>query len=303
MEIKTVAVIGAGTMGSGIAQVAAQAGYNVILIMRFHLPENLKGPIPEKDLPQLKEEYCARRMAPISTSLDRLIKKGLIQETNKKTILGRIKGTLDIKEARNAQLVIESVAENMELKSSIFKELDAICPPETILASNTSTLPISAISASVKRKDKVIGIHFMNPVPVMKGVEVIVSAFTSKDTLDTSRSFVKSLGKEPCEAKDHAGFIVSRLLDVLMNEAIQCVVDGNRPEEVDKAMKLCCNFPIGPLELCDLTGADVVLRGLETMEAEFGERLKAVALLKSQVQSGALGRKTGKGFYNYPPGL
>ncbi len=296
MEIKTVAVIGAGTMGSGIAQVAAQAGYNVILIM-----ENLQGQIPEKDLPRLQAEYCVRGIAPIGGSLDRLIKRGLIQEADKKAILGRIKGTVNMNEAKAAQLVIESVTETLELKSSIFKDLDAICPPETILASNTSTLPISAISSSIKRKDRVIGIHFMNPVPVMKGVEVILSTFTSQDTADTSKNFVKSLDKEPCEAKDHAGFIVSRLLDVLINEAVQCVMDGNKPEEVDKAMKLCCNFPIGPLELCDLVGADVVLHGLETMENEFGERLKAVPLLKSQVRSGALGRKTGKGFYDYAP--
>lgn len=217
----------------------------------------------------------------------------------KKVILGRIITTTDMKEAKNAQLVIESAPEVLELKAGIFKELDAICPPETILASNTSALPISAISTAVKRKDKVIGIHFMNPVPVMKGVEVIISTFTSKETVDVSKAFVVKIGKEPCEAKDYAGFIVSRLVDVLMNEAIQCVMDGNKPEEVDKAMRLCCNHPIGPLELCDLAGADIVLHGLETMEKEFGERLKAVPLLKSQVRSGALGRKTGRGFYDY----
>jgi 3-hydroxybutyryl-CoA dehydrogenase len=133
----------------------------------------------------------------------------------------------------------------------------------------------------------------------MKGVEVIVSTSTSAETVEASKNFVKSLGKEPCEAKDYAGFIVSRLVDVLMNEAIQCVMDGNKPEEVDKAMRLCANHPIGPLELCDLAGADIVLHGLETMEKEFGERLKANPLLKSQVRSGALGRKTGRGFYDY----
>jgi 3-hydroxybutyryl-CoA dehydrogenase len=133
----------------------------------------------------------------------------------------------------------------------------------------------------------------------MKGVEVIVSTFTSPDTVEISKNFVKSLGKEPCEAKDYAGFIVSRLVDVLMNEAVQCVMDGNKPEEVDKAMRLCCNFPIGPLELADLAGIDIVLHGLETMEKEFGERLRAVPLLKAMVRAGALGRKTGRGFYDY----
>ncbi|MCR4394866.1 MAG: 3-hydroxyacyl-CoA dehydrogenase NAD-binding domain-containing protein [Dehalococcoidales bacterium] len=280
MEIKTVAVIGAGTMGNGIAQVTAAAGYNVIMT-------------------DIKQEFLDKAMNTIAGSCDRLIKKGTIQEADKQAILARIKPTVDMKEARNAQLVIESAPEDLNLKMNIFKELDEMCPPETILASNTSALPISAIATSVKRKDKVIGIHFMNPVPVIKGVEVIVSTYTSPETVELSKNFVKSLGKEPCEAKDYAGFIVSRLVDVLMNEAIQCVMDGNKPEEIDKAMKLCCNFPMGPLELCDLAGADIVLHGLETMEKEFGERLRPVPLLKSQVRSGALGRKTGKGFYDY----
>lgn len=280
MEIKTVAVIGAGTMGNGIAQVTAQAGYNVIMT-------------------DIKDEFLARGMNTIGGSLDRLIKKGTLQEADKQAILGRIKTTLDLNEARNAQLVIESAPEVLELKANIFKTLDEVCPPETILASNTSALPIGSISSAISRKEKVIGIHFMNPVPVMKGVEVIVSTYTSEDTVETSKNFVKSLGKEPCEAKDYAGFIVSRLVDVLMNEAAQCVMDGNKPEEVDKAMRLCCNFPIGPLELADLAGVDIVLHGLETMEKEFGERLKAVPLLKAMVRAGALGRKTGKGFYDY----
>ncbi len=280
MDIKPVAVIGAGTMGNGIAQVVAQAGYNVIMT-------------------DIKDEFLAKGMSTIGGSLDRLIKKGTLKEEDKTAILGRIKTTIDLKEARNAQLVIESAPEILDLKASIFKDLESICPPETILASNTSALPISAISTSIKRKDKVIGIHFMNPVPVMKGVEVIVSTSTSAETVEASKNFVKSLGKEPCEAKDYAGFIVSRLVDVLMNEDIQCVMDGNKPEEVDKAMRLCANHPIGPLELCDLAGADIVLHGLETMEKEFGERLKANPLLKSQVRSGALGRKTGRGFYDY----
>jgi 3-hydroxybutyryl-CoA dehydrogenase len=280
LEIKTVAVIGAGTMGNGIAQVTAAAGYNVIMT-------------------DIKQEFLDKAMATISGSCDRMIKKGTMQEDAKKALLSRIKTSVDMKDAKDAQLVIESAPEILELKSNIFKELDAACSPETILASNTSALPISSITGSVRRKDKVVGIHFMNPVPVMKGVEVIVSTYTSPETVEAAKNFVKAIGKEPCEAKDYAGFIVSRLVDVLMNEAIQCVMDGNKPEEVDKAMKLCANFPMGPLELCDLAGADIVLHGLETMEKEFGERLKAVPLLKSQVRSGALGRKTGRGFYDH----
>jgi 3-hydroxybutyryl-CoA dehydrogenase len=280
LEIKTVAVIGAGTMGNGIAQVVAAAGFNVIMT-------------------DIKDEFLAKGISTISGSLDRLIKKATCTEEQKKAILARIKTTTDMTEARHAQLVIESAPEILELKASIFKELEACCPPETILASNTSALPISAIASAIKKKDKCIGIHFMNPVPMLKGVEVIVSTYTSAETVEAAKNFVKAIGKEPCEAKDYAGFIVSRLVDVLMNEAAQCVMDGKKPEEVDKAMRLCCNFPLGPLELCDLAGADIVVHGLDTMEKEFGGRLKAVPLLKSQVRSGALGRKTGKGFYDY----
>jgi 3-hydroxybutyryl-CoA dehydrogenase len=280
MEIKNVAVIGAGVMGSGIAQVTAAAGYNVVMT-------------------DIKDEFLTKAVGNIEKSLDRLIKKGTLQEVEKKAIIARIKTATDLKEIKDCQLVIESAPEILELKANIFKQLEAICSPETILASNTSALPISAIASSIKRKDKVIGIHFMNPVPMMKGVEVIVSTHTSQDTIDSSKEYVKKIGKESCEARDYAGFIVSRLVDVLMNEAMLCIMDGNKAEEVDKAMRLCCNFPIGPLELCDLAGADIVMHGLETMEKEFGERLKACPLLKSQVRSGQLGRKTGKGFYDY----
>ncbi len=280
MEIKNVAVIGAGVMGSGIAQVTAAAGYNVVMT-------------------DIKDEFLSKAVANIEKSLDRMIKKGTLQEADKQAIVARIKTTTDLNEVKDCQLVIESAPEVLELKSDIFKRLESICPPETILASNTSALPISAIASAIKRKDKVIGIHFMNPVPVMKGVEVIVSTHTSQDTIDTGKEYIKKLGKEPCEARDYAGFIVSRLVDVLMNEAMLCIMDGNKPEEVDKAMRLCCNFPIGPLELSDLAGADIVMHGMETMEKEFGERLRPCPLLKSQVRSGQLGRKTGKGFYDY----
>ena len=282
MDIKNVFVIGAGVMGNGIAQVTAAAGYNVTMI-------------------DIKEEIISKALATIEKSLDRKIKKGDIQEEDKKTTLSRIRTTLEIKDAKDADLVIEAIPEDLELKLNAFKELDNICPEHTILSSNTSALPISAMAVATSdvRQSKVIGIHFMNPVPVMKGVELIPGRHTSDQTIQSSKDFVKRLGKEPCEAVDYAGFIVSRILDAMMNEAFRCVMDGNKPEEIDKAMKLCANFPMGPLELCDLAGADIVLHGLETMHKEFGNRFHPAPLLLSMVRSGDLGRKSGRGFYDY----
>ncbi|MBN1161214.1 MAG: 3-hydroxybutyryl-CoA dehydrogenase [Dehalococcoidales bacterium] len=280
MDIKKVFVIGAGTMGNGIAQVSAQAGYDVIMS-------------------DIKDEFIQKGMAAIEKSLDRMVKKEIIQESEKAAIVARIKTTTDNEDAKDADLVVEAAPEILDLKKNIFKELDGICKSDAILATNTSSLPIGEIAAATKKPERVIGIHFMNPVPVMKGVEVIPARQTSAATLEASKEYVTKIGKEPCEARDYAGFIVSRLVDALMNEAFWCVMDGNKPEEVDKAVKLCLNHPMGPLELCDLAGADVVLHGLETMYEEFGERLMPAPLLKNMVRSGDLGRKTGKGFYDY----
>jgi len=278
--IKNVFVIGAGTMGNGIAQVSAQAGYSVTMS-------------------DIKDEFISKGMAAIEKSLDRGVKKGTMQESEKAALMSRIKTTLDMNDAKDADLVIEAAPEVIDLKKNIFKQLDEICKEDAILATNTSSLPVGEIATATKRPEKVVGIHFMNPVPVIKGVEVIPGMKTSNDVLEASKEYVRSIGKEPCEAKDLSGFIVSRLVDVLMNEAIRCVMDGNKPEEIDKAMRLCCNFPIGPLELCDLAGADIVLHGTETMYAEFGERWMPAPLLKSMVQEGKLGRKTSRGFYDY----
>jgi 3-hydroxybutyryl-CoA dehydrogenase len=280
VAIKSVFVIGAGTMGNGIAQVSAQAGYEVTMS-------------------DIKDEFIQKGLAAIEKSLDRSIKKGTLQESDKAAIMGRIKTSLDVKDAKNADLVIEAAPEILDLKKGIFKQLDEVCKADAILATNTSSLPIGAIAASTSRPGRVIGIHFMNPVPVMKGVEVIPGRNTAADVLEASKEYVRQIGKEPCEARDYAGFIVSRLVDALMNEAFHCVMDGNKPEEVDKAVKLCLNHPMGPLELCDLAGADIVLHGLETMYEEFGERLMPAPLLKNMVRSGDLGRKTGRGFYDY----
>jgi 3-hydroxybutyryl-CoA dehydrogenase len=280
MVIKKVFVIGAGTMGNGIAQVSAQAGYDVVMS-------------------DIKDEFIKKGMAAIDNSLGRLVKKGTMQEGEKAAIIARIKTTTDNKDARDADMIIEAAPEILELKKNIFKQIDEICRPDAILATNTSSLPIGEIATAVKNPARVIGIHFMNPVPVMKGVEVIPGRQTSPATLEVAKEYVRKIGKEPCEARDYAGFIVSRLVDALMNEAFWCVMDGNKPEEVDKAIKLCLNHPMGPLELCDLAGADVVMHGLETMYEEFGERLMPAPLLKNMVRSGDLGRKTGRGFYEY----
>lgn len=280
MEIKNVSVIGAGAMGSGIAQVAAQAGYNVMM-------------------EDISEEILNRALGSIDKSLGRGVQKGTIGEHDKASIMSRISTAIGLNIAENADLVIEAVPEEIELKLATFKELDSICPEHTILSSNTSALPISAMAAATNRQPRVIGIHFMMPAPIMKGVELIRGRHTSDETFQISKAFIESLGKEPCEAVDYAGFIVTRILDAMLNEAFYCVADGNKPDQVDKAMRLCCNFPMGPLELCDLVGADITLHGLETVCREFGDRLHPAPLLVSMVRSGDLGRKTGKGFYDY----
>src|SRR4030042_1312531 len=280
MAIKKVFVIGAGTMGNGIAQVSAQAGSDVVRS-------------------DIKDEFVQKGIAAIEKSLDRMIKRETLQESEKTAIMSRIKTTLDTKDAKDADMVSEGAPEILELKKKIFKQLDEAGKPDAILATNTSSLPIGAIAAVAKNPGRVIGIHFMNPVPVMKGVEVIPGRHTTAEVLEAAKEYVKKIGKEPCEARDYAGFIVSRLVDALMNEAFYCVMDGNKPEEVDKAVKLCLNHPMGPLELCDLVGADTVMHGLETMYQEFGERLMPAPLLKNMVRSGDLGRKTGRGFYDY----
>ena len=238
-------------------------------------------------------------MNSIDKSLQRGVEKGKMKAEEKAAILSRIKPVTDLREAKKADLVIEAVFEDLEVKKKVFKALDEACPPHAILASNTSALPIAAMASVTKRPDKVLGLHFMNPVPIMRGVEIIRAMTTSEETMAIGRDYLKRLGKEIVEAVDYAGFIVSRVLDAMLNEAVRCVMDGNRPEEVDKAMKICTNFPMGPLELIDLAGVDIVFHGLETMEKDFGDRFHPAHLLRQMVRAGHLGRKTGKGFYNY----
>lgn len=279
-KIKNVFVAGSGTMGNGIAQVIAESGREVVLY-------------------DLKKEIVARALETIEKSLQRFVDKGKKSNGEKEAILRRITQSTDLNSVAGADLVIEAVFENLGVKQELLQKLDEICDAEAIIGSNTSTLPIAALAAATKRPDKVIGIHFMNPVPLMKGIEIIPGLDTSKETLETIKEFVKSLGKEPVKALDYAGFVSSRVLDAMLNEAVKCVMEGNKPEEIDRNMKFCCNFPMGPLELIDLVGVDIVLHGLETMQREFGDKYQPAPLLRQMVRAGHLGRKTGRGFYDY----
>ncbi|MBE3589169.1 MAG: NAD(P)-binding domain-containing protein [Thermoanaerobacteraceae bacterium] len=280
-DIKKVSVIGAGTMGSGIAQVCAAAGYQVSLYDSS--PQSLE-----------------KALATIKKSLSRFVEKNKISSDEMAGTLARIQIADSLAgAAAGADLVIEAVFEDLAVKKEIFARLDAVAPEHALLASNTSSLPITAIAAATKRPEKVIGLHFMNPVPLMKGVEVIRARLSSDEAVAAGVAFVKSLGKVPAEAVDYAGFIVSRVLDVMLNEAVFCVMDGNRPEEIDRAMKVCTNFPMGPLELIDLAGADILLHVMECLQKEFGDKYRPAPLLVQMVRAGQLGRKTGRGFYEY----
>ena len=279
--MKTISVIGSGAMGLGIAQVSAVAGYDVILN-------------------DISKESLSNAVASITKRLKKMVNKGKITDTEMNGVLGRIKTTTDLKEACNeADLLIECVFENLELKKGLFEKFDQYCKPNTILATNTSAIPITEIAGATQRGKTVIGIHFMNPVPLMKGVEVIRGQLTSDETMEITLEYIKQIGKDPIIAIDYAGFIITRLLDVLMNEAVKLVQEGNSPEEIDKAMRLCAGHPMGPCTLLDLVGAEIAMHGMETMARDFGDRYKPHPMLKKRVQAGLLGKKSGKGFYNY----
>jgi 3-hydroxybutyryl-CoA dehydrogenase len=281
MEIKKVAIVGSGIMGSGMAQVSAVGGYEVAL-------------------QDINDQALERAKSGIEFSLKKLAEKDKISPDQVNTALGAIKFTADLNQAaENADLIIEAVFENLEIKQELFNKLETLARPDAILASNTSALPITEIASATGRGEKVIGIHFMNPVPLMKGVEIIRGQLTSDDTFETAVAYVRKLGKEPIQAVDYAGFIVSRLLDVLMNEAVKMVQEGNRPEDIDTAMKLCAGHPMGPCQLLDLVGAEIAMHGMETMARDFGEQYKPHPMLKKRVLAGLLGKKTGRGFYDY----
>lgn len=282
MTIQHVFVIGAGQMGSGIAQVCAQAGYNVVLN-------------------DINEQAIHRGLTVITKNLQRDVEKGRKSEDEKLAILGRIETSLAIEEAQHAQIVIEAAVENMEIKQSIFKKLDTIVPPQTILATNTSSLPITEIAAVTNRPEKVIGMHFMNPVPVMKLVEIIRGLATSDETYEVVAQMTDNLGKTGVEVNDFPGFISNRILMPMINEAIYTLYEGVATKEaIDEVMKLGMNHPMGPLTLADFIGLDTCLSIMEILQEGFGDsKYRPCPLLRKYVAAGWLGKKSGRGFYVY----
>ncbi|HZW81909.1 MAG TPA: 3-hydroxybutyryl-CoA dehydrogenase [Candidatus Deferrimicrobium sp.] len=282
MEIRTIMVIGAGQMGGGIAQVAAQAGYKVLLN-------------------DIKDEFVQKGLGLISKNLSRNVEKGRLTAEAKDEILARITPSLSLQDAKEVDLVIEAAVENMKIKSQIFTELDNLCPAHTILATNTSSLPITEIAAVTKRPAQVIGMHFMNPVPVMKLVEVIRGLATSDEVYKTIEEMSVKMDKVPVEVNDAPGFVANRILLPMINEAIYAVHEGvATPEAVDNVMKLGMNHPMGPLALADLIGLDTCLSIMEVLHEGFGDsKYRPCPLLRKYVKAGWLGRKTGRGFYVY----
>jgi len=282
MKVEKVMVIGAGQMGSGIAQVCAQAGYEVLMN-------------------DLKDEFVQRGLAVITKNLSRQVEKGRLTEGEKSEILSRLKPSTNLADASDVDLCIEAAVENMAIKTDIFKQLDEITKDHVILASNTSSLPITEIAAATKRPEKVIGMHFMNPVPVMKLVEIIRGLATTDETYSVIEDMTKNLNKVPVEVNDFPGFVSNRVLMPMINEAIYTVYEGvATPEAVDEVMKLGMNHPMGPLTLADFIGLDTCLYIMEILHEGFGDdKYRPCPLLRKYVKAGWLGRKTGKGFYTY----
>jgi 3-hydroxybutyryl-CoA dehydrogenase len=279
---ETVGVVGAGTMGNGIAQVFARAGYDVVL----------------RDV---QEEFLERGMKAVESSLQRDVDKERLKEEEKRAIIARIRTTTDWDALKGAQLVIEAVTEDLSVKSEVFRTLDRLTRPDSILASNTSSISITKLGAQTRRADKVIGMHFMNPVPVMKLVEIIRGIATSDETYGRVRELTEKLGKTPLECNDMPGFVSNRVLMPMINEAIFALYEGVATREsIDGIMKLGMNHPMGPLALADFIGLDVCLAILNVIHEGLGDpKYRACPLLKRYVDAGWLGRKSGRGFYEY----
>jgi 3-hydroxybutyryl-CoA dehydrogenase len=282
MAIKTVGVLGCGLMGSGIVQVSAQAGYRTIVV-------------------EASEELLQRGLGNLRSTLEGLVARGKMEAKAKDDLLGRVTGTTHLEDLKECDLVVEAITENQTLKNETFARLDRICPPHAVLASNTSSCNITAMAAATKRPGKVLGLHFFNPVPLMKLVEVVRTILTDDATVTAATEWVRAVGKVPVQTKDSTAFIVNRLLVPYLLDAIRLYESGLASlEDIDQAMKLGCGYPMGPFTLLDLVGLDTTMYVAEVMFEEFREpRYAPPPLLKRMVMAGRLGRKTGRGFYSY----
>ncbi|MCU0837623.1 MAG: 3-hydroxybutyryl-CoA dehydrogenase [Rhodospirillales bacterium] len=282
MAIEKIGVVGAGTMGNGIAQIFAVAGYDVIM----------------RDI---KEEFVERGLKTVAKNLDRLIARGKLTAEAKDQALARIRTATTLDGFGDRDLIIEAIVENVEIKAKLFRDLDAVCSGDAILATNTSSISITKVAAASKRPERVVGMHFFNPVPVMQLVEIIRALQTADEVVEQIEAVSRAVGKTPHTVKDSYGFVVNRVLIPMINEAINCLYEGlTSPEDIDAVMKLGANHPMGPLSLADLIGLDIILDIMETLYRGFDDpKYRPSPLLKQMVDAGYLGRKTGRGFFRY----